>query len=92
MPSDNPAQNPGGGRTPATQPDRGDKDSQPAQNQPSHQGNRPDSAQRLINLIEKVVVRSGKSKLGKSHISLGDSLYESGDRYVRSKCKYTNSW
>ena len=45
MTSQNPAQNPGGGRTPANQPERGDKDSKPSENQPSHQGNRPDSAQ-----------------------------------------------
>ena len=45
-PSQNPAQNPGGGRTPANQPTSPDKDSKPSENQPSHQGNRPDSAQR----------------------------------------------
>ena len=44
--SNNPAQNPGGGRTPATQPDKPTGDSKPSENQPSHQGNRPDSAQR----------------------------------------------
>jgi hypothetical protein len=43
--SNNPAQNPGGGRTPATQPNSPDKDSKPSENQPSHQGNRPSTSQ-----------------------------------------------